>query len=684
MTIVRYPRSIPNDGSKKRDIAFNLTDSPLRNTIYVDPTFVPSAGHPETGHIDAPYVSLQDAIEAQESLAAGEAWLVLIPPGIPIDNETLTIPANCNLEIAVEGESCSGSVNSTSGNLIWNAAEGSKLSLTNLTFYQSIAGTATGTAKLTLNNCNVSNAALAFTGGTVHVYANGKAFSSAISGTPAIAQISTTGDIIGTQTLFTAGELNFRNLILTDCRLSGVGELNASGGTIDLQNTTLGALSEVNFAAPGGVVNLDDVSGSEWFSTDPTIANGDVNSYFTIPMFGGIVWVDANTSVAAENRKGSAEAPFATIAEAHALILATTAVSNWLVNIGGITYDEALAIPTGKTITYRGQGIARTVLGLAGSSDHTWVRTANHSITFEHLMLVGDTFTTTDGAAAPTSTAYVVFNDAAFSLGELSGGMTVNGVYEISFIANNDPASSLGSAAGTNIPAPIFSGDCHFTTGNLYLTGVRWSGSGVIRAKNQYHCANQFAQTCGLVCTTTVLEGLCSRLPPITFSGSAGTANLDAYTCSRFDSDSNIITGGSAVPRTRDSVSFESIKGEAPFFSGVAGVPVFFRFPIPSGGAPGAADDYQLNFATGFADTWYIVDSWIATTTAAALSSAQVRSAPGGGGTQYAELATAATGVNRNTYSVMTNNVNSATALYLRRDDRSVVGTLVLAMMRVV
>jgi hypothetical protein len=138
---------------------------------------------------------------------------------------------------------------------------------------------------------------------------------------------------------------------------------------------------------------------------------------------------------------------------------------------------------------------------------------------------------------------------------------------------------------------------------------------------------------------------------------------------------------GTDVLAFTGSVKRGSIAPTEPFSLGISGVNWWAQFAIPSGGAAGTADDYQLVLANALPHRNYVVDSFFKVTTAAGGSTAEIRSESGGGGVQYTLMATAATGVNRNT-SQENYEADIVTPLYLRRSDRSVVGTLYVQFFR--
>lgn len=114
---------------------------------------------------------------------------------------------------------------------------------------------------------------------------------------------------------------------------------------------------------------------------------------------------------------------------------------------------------------------------------------------------------------------------------------------------------------------------------------------------------------------------------------------------------------------------------------GIARIPQVLEVALTSGGSSGTADD--VSFSVPYACK--VLHAWADITTVASGATVQVQAAAGGGGTKLCSaIAAAVAGRNLedNTVDVPGARAMSATTYYVRRSDRSVVGSLYLLVTR--
>lgn len=115
------------------------------------------------------------------------------------------------------------------------------------------------------------------------------------------------------------------------------------------------------------------------------------------------------------------------------------------------------------------------------------------------------------------------------------------------------------------------------------------------------------------------------------------------------------------------------------------GIELVMRIPITSGGATGTADDVTI-FSTNAPFKFRVLGASMYISTAGAVAStATLRGAAAGAGTQYSgAIDTSALGVTRasGTTPTVTSTVAAGGSLFLRRVDRSTVGELIITLVR--
>ena len=228
----------------------NPTIAPIRNTLYVDPN---SLASPETGTILAPYLSLQDAIDA---IAPGTQWTIIIPPGIPCVGD-ITIPAIAAtlIEIAAEGLCEGGEI---TGEITWNAADGSFFGLTNIFVTGDIAGVATGADSTFIVQNSTIDQTTTFSGSPVHCYYNGSFPLGVNSGFAFsyIGELVTLGNVFAQNIEFN-GDVTCSNMFAANCMFDSA-LWTFSGVLARFSDCEVaGSLATVTFSGAPGVLSLD-------------------------------------------------------------------------------------------------------------------------------------------------------------------------------------------------------------------------------------------------------------------------------------------------------------------------------------------------------------------------------------------------------------------------------------------
>ncbi len=151
----------------------------------------------------------------------------------------------------------------------------------------------------------------------------------------------------------------------------------------------------------------------------------------------------------------------------------------------------------------------------------------------------------------------------------------------------------------------------------------------------------------------------------IAFAGGAGELLLDEWTLQSYlELGCGVPTNGRVVPALSPQL----------VGTGDVGASLWLGFDVAAG-AGGAPDDVTIFAASVLPFQCNVQDAFFKVSAAVGGSTAQLRSAAGGGGTLFAQMSGAATALARNTVNDE-NTLTPGAALFLRRSDSAIAGRL--------